>query len=189
MQLDDAFLSRMAAILEAEYRAGDFGAELARLHEGAPSPGRQWFLRGRHGTFRVRLERNESHLHCLLKATAPQVDAGKALMLQQPATRQAYRLPLAVDEDFLADMAGLLGGSYVAGDLDRSLDALQEGDDDERPWRLEGEQGEFRVVLQRGESYFVWTLLAREPAFTAGKQLMKGRYLASGGDPGGLKPE
>lgn len=189
MQLHDAFLSGMASILEAEYSAGDLAAELDRLRGQEQVRWRHWFMKGRHGTFRVRLELGETHLHCLLEASAPQVYAGKELMLQQASTRQDYRLPLRPDEEFLSRMASLLEAEYRAGEYERVLEAVHEAEGvDDRTWALEGPYGKFLVFIERGESYRSCVLMAQEPQLAAGKQLMRERYLAGGGDPGRLKP-
>lgn len=188
MQLHDAFLCAMAAVLEAEYRAGDFDAEFERFCHHEQVHSRAWSLTGRHGTFRVGLERDASHLRCLLKASAPQVHAGKALMLQQPGTRQLYSLSLGVDEEFLSAMAAVLGGTYQAGDFDRAFETFEEDEVDERGWSLEGLYGSFSVLMERGETHRTWVLLAQEPQLSAAKQMMKDRYLARGGNPARLRP-
>lgn len=188
MQLHDTFLAAMAAILEADHRPRDFAAEFARFRDDEKAGGRNWFLQGRHGTFRVRLERDESHLSCLLKAAAPQVYAGKELMLQQPGTRQAYSLSLGVDDAFLSAISSVLGGSYQAGDFDRAFERFDEDEVQERAWSLEGRYGSFSVLLERGESYRTWVLLAQEPQLSAARQMMQERYLARGGDPARLRP-
>lgn len=188
LQLDDAFLSRMAAILEAEYRAGDFAAEVERFRVEGQVQWGHWSLRGRHGTFRVRVVCDVAHLHCLLKAPAPQVFAGKELMLRQPGTRLDYSLLLSVDDAFLAGMASILEAPYRAGEFDEVFDALYEGEDDECTFTLDGRYGLFRVQFQRHEHGEACQLVAQEPQLSAGKQWMKDRYLARGGDPARLKP-
>lgn len=173
MQLNDAFLAKLAGILGAEYRDGDFAAAFERFRASDSNESVDWFLRGPHGNFRVLLQLGGSHLRCLLRARAPQVYAAKELMLREPATRQDHRQYLVPGDTVLVPMAALLQASYGAGDFDRAWDDFHEGDDDERAWTMEGACGRFTVWLEKGETYCSCLLSAQEPQLSACIALMK----------------
>lgn len=193
MELHEAFLVRMAAIVEADYAAGEFAAAFERFREDGTPDARYWQLDGRRGSFRVWMQRDVSHLACMLKARAPHVFEGKALMLAQPATRQAYGdLYLLLEDPFLSAMAAVLGAEYQPGEFDRVFDDMHDDAREERidqlAWVLKGPYGWFKAEIEFGEGTCVCRVVAQEPQLSAAKQLMKDAYLARGGDPARLKP-
>lgn len=193
MELHDAFLVRMAAIVDADYDAGDFAAAFERFRAEPTHEGRSWLLEGRRGSFRVWMQRDVSHLACMLKARAPHVFEGKALMLAQPGTRQDYGdLYLLLTDPFLSEMAAVLGAEYQPGEFHRVFDDMHDEEREEKieqlSWVLKGPYGWFKAEIEFGEGTCACRVVAQEPQLSAARQLMKDAYLARGGDPARLKP-
>ena len=91
--------------------------------------------------------------------------------MEQP--RRPYSLTIALYDELLTKIAGIIGAAYVHGTyeeiVNKHADAL---DADDFWWQLKGEHGTFNVYIERWESYMHCSLLAEEPYFMDGKKLL-----------------
>lgn len=99
-----------------------------------------------------------------------------------------YALTLVLHDEFLLEMARVIGAEYVPGSFDAAERELLEGDHDFEQWEMRGEHGRFVVSIERYEGYLSCSLGAQEPWFREGRELMWERYVAAGGNPAAVRP-